>query len=79
LDSSHLTSQQAAALVETLERQAKYFHRLVARMRQLHWPEDDKMYAQALRAKDATDALLETAIEQRRESETPAWQRARGA
>ena len=58
--------------------QARYLSRLVWRMQRLGWPNDDPLYARALRARDAALALIDQVNLEKDRSDVPAWIRARG-
>jgi hypothetical protein len=62
-------------MAAALTPQAKYLNRLVGRMEQLHWPKEDLLYAQAMRARDAVTALLKGVDEVEKENAKPRWMR----
>jgi hypothetical protein len=76
--SSDLTPAQAGALAQILMPQARYLSRLVWRMQRLGWPNDDPLYARALRARDAALALIDQVNQVKDRADMPAWIRARG-
>ena len=76
MTSTDLRHDQAEALTQSLGKQARYLSRLVERMDRLGFPKDDRFYAQAMRARDATISLLGTAHELRDQATKPAWMRA---
>jgi hypothetical protein len=76
--SQDLTPEQAKTLADALTRQGAYLSQLVARMRSRHWPEDDVLYAQTLRAREAIVAAIETARHIEQENAKPEWARRMG-
>lgn len=59
MDSSHLTSRQAEQLGATLRRQLTYLNKLCGRLQLLRFPLDDPLCREALRARDAIQALYD--------------------
>ena len=76
--SGDLTPAQAAALAQVLMQQSRYLSRLVWRMQRLGWPNEDPLYARALRARDSALALIDQVNQVKDRSDVPAWIRARG-
>lgn len=76
--SGDLNPTQTSALASALTAQARYLSRLVRRMQRLGWPNDDPLYARALRARDSVLALLDQTNQTTDRAEKPAWIRAHG-